>query len=124
MTYKSGWTHKKLYQEGYHWECTKNWLICVAIAGVIFLVAGCQKEAKAEDISDKEAVQCLLGEARGEGFNAMVAHAEAIRNRGHLRGVYGCKADFKKEMPYLTSKWGGYLSEEGKVNAVCLWPIN
>ena len=71
---------------------------------VFWFVFSVLDTAHADTISDKEAVQCLLGEARGEGFNAMVAHAEAIRNRGHLKGVYGCKADFKKEMPYLTSK--------------------
>ena len=54
-------------------------------------------------ITDKQATECILGEARGEGYDSMLAHAEAIRNRGHLKGVYGCKADLSKEMSYLLS---------------------
>ena len=43
-----------------------------------------------------EIVKCILGEARGEGYDGMVAIAEAIRNRGTLRGVYGCRAVFNE----------------------------
>lgn len=55
------------------------------------------------------AVNCILGEARGEGYESMLAHAEAIRNRANtqknpLKGVYGCNVDLSKEMPYLRSK--------------------
>ncbi len=41
-------------------------------------------------ISDKEAVTCLMGEARGEEYKTIVATAEALRNRGTTKGVYGC----------------------------------
>lgn len=37
-------------------------------------------------------VYCVIGEAESEGAIGMQAVSEAIRNRGHLRGVYGCKA--------------------------------
>lgn len=50
--------------------------------------------AFAEDITN-----CVLGEASGEGYLGMVAVAEAIRNRGTLKGVYGCKAKFVKNEP-------------------------
>ncbi len=34
-------------------------------------------------------IAALVGEAGGEGERGMLAVAGAIRNRGHLRGVYG-----------------------------------
>lgn len=37
-------------------------------------------------------VLCVIGEAEGEGYNGMLAVSEAIRNRGTLKGVYGCNA--------------------------------
>lgn len=36
-----------------------------------------------------EAIQAIVGEAENQGLQGMIAVAEAIRNRGHLRGVYG-----------------------------------
>lgn len=56
------------------------------------------------DITEDQAVKCILGEARGEGYESLLAHSEAIRARGHLKGVYGCKADYSREMTYLRSK--------------------
>lgn len=56
------------------------------------------------DIPEDQAIKCILGEARGEGYDSMLAHAEAIRSRGHLKGVYGCKADYSGEMAYLRSR--------------------
>lgn len=41
---------------------------------------------------DDTALRCILGEAESESLTGMIAVAEAIRNRGHIRGVYGCKA--------------------------------
>lgn len=56
------------------------------------------------EISESVAVQCILGEARGEGKQGIRALAQALRNRGKTSGVYGCGADFKKEMPYIRAK--------------------
>lgn len=61
--------------------------------------------SRAECITDEKAVQCLLGEARGDGYASLLGHAEAIRNRGHLRGVYGCSVKVSKaEIAYLEKK--------------------
>lgn len=51
-------------------------------------------------INDQMAIRAILGEARGEGFQGMYAVACAIRNRGHLAGVYGKDA----VMLHLTEK--------------------
>ncbi len=40
---------------------------------------------------EKEVI-CVIGEAEGEGYDGMLAVSEAIRNRGSLRGVYGCNS--------------------------------
>jgi len=46
----------------------------------------------AEAIPDDLAIRAIIGEASSEGYPGMIAVACAIRNRGHLRGVYGLKA--------------------------------
>src|SRR3990167_2732273 len=68
-------------------------LITTALA--VCLLAGCH-EAWAEEISEDIAIQCILGEARGE----------ALRNGGTGRGggVYGCKADIGKDKAYMANK--------------------
>jgi spore germination cell wall hydrolase CwlJ-like protein len=37
-------------------------------------------------------VYCVIGEAEGEGYEGMLAVSEAIRNRGKLSGVFGCRS--------------------------------
>ena len=44
------------------------------------------------EITDQQAIKCIIGEAEDQGIEGMTAVAEAIRNRGHLKGVYGCKS--------------------------------
>ena len=55
--------------------------------------------AHATPISDADAVRAIIGEAEGESFKGKVAVAEAIRNRGTLRGVYGFKAKRVDQAP-------------------------
>ena len=47
-------------------------------------------------IEETQAVRAIMGEARGESLTGKIAIAEAIRNRGHLKGVYGLKANFQE----------------------------
>ena len=77
-------------------------IVCM---GLIFLVvlSGC---AYSQEIDYKTAIHCILGEARGEGYKGMVAVGEALRNRGTVKGVYGCRADFKEP------KWVWDLAEK------------
>lgn len=54
----------------------------------------------ANTIDDVRAVRAIVGEAAGEPYIGKVALAEAIRNRGHLGGVYGYKrTDFIAKQP-------------------------
>jgi hypothetical protein len=43
-------------------------------------------------VSDADGVRCVMGEARNQPYSCQVATAEALRNRGNTKGVYGCKA--------------------------------
>lgn len=46
----------------------------------------------AAEIPENLAVRAIIGEASNQGPVGMQAVAEAIRNRGHLRGVFGVRA--------------------------------
>ena len=65
----------------------KTTLIFIYLALLVLIALPCHAEDKIE-------IRCIMGEARGETLIGMTAIGEAIRNRGHLRGVYGCKAKF------------------------------
>jgi hypothetical protein len=49
--------------------------------------------ARAEEIPSSRAINAIIGEAESEGAIGMESVACAIRNRGHLRGVYGEKSN-------------------------------
>lgn len=59
-----------------------------AVLVVLMLVAVPQAFA----ISDAEGTRCVMGEARNQSYACQVATAEALRNRGTTKGVYGCTA--------------------------------
>jgi hypothetical protein len=65
-------------------------IACIVVAVSLILVFWC-RTAHADEVIPKE-VYCVIGEAEGEGEIGMEAVAEAIRNRGSLKGVYGCSA--------------------------------
>lgn len=55
--------------------------------------------SRSESISDRDAVRAIVGEAANQGKDGMLAIAGAIRNRGHLRGVYGLKNPIADKQP-------------------------
>lgn len=63
-------------------------VICVTMAVATPLVLG-HSQGRIDSV---RAVNAIIGEAEGEGYMGMLAIACAIRNRGHLRGVYGEKS--------------------------------
>ena len=50
---------------------------------------------------ERDCIRAIVGEASGEPYEGMVAVGEAIRNRGHLKGVYGLRATHSDREP----KW-------------------
>lgn len=69
--------------------------LCVTLMAfsAIFISATSQSWAA---VKDADAVRAIVGEAENQGYRGMLAVAEGIRNRGHLRGVYGLKRDLSK----------------------------
>jgi len=60
---------------------------------VVFLVVlTLSSLTSAHAIPENKAVRAIIGEAADQGYRGMLAVACAIRNRGHLKGVYGLKA--------------------------------
>lgn len=77
-------------------------ILTLVIGSIIFFSS--TMTAKASEISDDNTIiECIIGEAEGEGYDGMLAVAEAIRNRGTLRGVYGCKAKRVVNKMYSTA---------------------
>lgn len=60
---------------------------CIAAA----LLLACSP-CRAAQVDPARAVNAIIGEAEGESYAGKLAIAAAIRNRGHLRGVYGERA--------------------------------
>lgn len=91
----------------------EDWIaILIVTIGATVLLASCEQEpahagysySRKEYITNDRAVSAILGEARGEGYAGMYAVACAIRNRGHLRGVYGAGYDYHRERPEVWQK--------------------
>lgn len=57
---------------------------------VLFLTLG--GNLYATEITDEKAIRAIIGEAENQGADGMRAVAHAIRNRGHLGGVYGSRS--------------------------------
>lgn len=41
------------------------------------------------EVNDKQAILAIIGETENQGYEGMLAVAEAIRNKGNLRKVFG-----------------------------------
>lgn len=82
--------HLAWAREALFWPAIGALLTALTILGALCYFAGvgiCAEPLPPED----RAIRAILGEARGEGYEAMYAHACAIRNRGTLSGVYGLR---------------------------------
>jgi hypothetical protein len=67
-----------------------KWILAVCLVATV---------VTASPISDKDAVRAIIGEGANQGADGMLALGGAIRNRGHLRGVYGLKAAHVDKQP-------------------------
>ena len=73
----------------------------VVLAGFCVLLGIIPANA-ANRLLDADCVRAIIGEASNQGYLGMLAVAEAIRNRGHLRGVYGLRAKHvDREPPWV-----------------------
>jgi hypothetical protein len=53
----------------------------------------------AGQLPDRAAIRAIVGEAANQGERGMLTLAGAMRNRGHLRGVYGLKNPCADKQP-------------------------
>lgn len=86
------------------------------IVTTLFLMAiviSCYAE---EVCSDSKAVQCIIGEAENQGELGMLALAVGIRNRGTIRGVYGCNVT--RKTPEYIKKQAMKAWKESKENRI------
>ena len=81
--------------------------ILIFLSICLLAILGPCSMARAE-VTESQAVQCILGEARNEyfssGYLAFLAVADALRNRNTTQGVYGCAVNLKNEMGYIKAK--------------------
>lgn len=54
------------------------------LIGLLLFLPAC-----AYALEDKDCINAIIGEAESESFEGQQAIANAIHNRGHLKGVYG-----------------------------------
>lgn len=74
-------------------------ILVTAIILLLTFVAWCL--CNAEEIPEDLAIRCIIGEAAGEGSEGMYYVAAALRNRGCIKGVYGCKS----RLAYTEPQW-------------------
>ena len=71
----------------------------IATALTLCLLAGCNQDEAFAAVPDEVGVQCIIGEAANQGYDGLLAVADALQNRGHTRGVYGCKSSRASKEP-------------------------
>lgn len=70
-----------------------GWLLVLLVALCIILAPrACYAQKVGIVADDQTVILCIVGEAEDQGYEGMRAIAHGIRNRGMLKGVYGCKA--------------------------------
>lgn len=79
----------------------RSFILGGSILACAVMFCFCTTKASGAEIPEAKAVHCILGEAQGEGKRGIDLVASALRNRGTTQGVYGCRADLKRDMPYL-----------------------
>lgn len=72
-------------------------LRCVCAGLFLLLLAG--QTCWSAPISALPEIRAIVGEAAGQPYKVKLAVAAAIRNRGHLRGVYGLNARHNASEP-------------------------
>jgi hypothetical protein len=75
------------------------WVIIPILIGLFLFIFGEFKEAFPAEIPEETAIICIIGEAANQGDKGMLALAEALRNRGTTKGVYGCQSNLHARQP-------------------------
>lgn len=70
--------------------------------------------AHAGSIPDDTGVSCIIGEASDQGYDGLLAVADALQNRGSIKGVYGCTANHTSHEPEYVWKMARRAWQEAK----------
>lgn len=113
------WLNKIIFKEVKYGHIFSNILwftLATLIVLFIFsslLLVSCDN-AHASSIPDKVAINCIIGEASGEGALGMIYLASALYNRGTTKGVYGCKAGHTDTEPEIVQQQASYAWQQAK----------
>lgn len=83
----------RILSEGFCRFWTRFLVFGVKLSFCLMLTVSAWSSAAQAAINEQLAVRALIGEAANQGLIGMTALAEAIRNRGSLRGVFGLSRD-------------------------------
>lgn len=93
------------------------WTVVLILIVAIWLCITVSKSHAS--MTEGDIIRCTLGEARSQSKKEMQAVAEVIRRRDSERGIYGCKVDFKHEIPYMRAR--GILSDAREAVRASKW---
>ena len=95
-------------------------LIAILIA---LLLQGCSPAMAAEiPFTEANIIKALAGEAGGQGMDEIIAHAHAIKNRGHLGGVYGIRrVSSQKALERARNGWNRACGEPDRLHGSDHW---
>ena len=89
------------------------------ICGVLVVILVIPYASASKELSEPLVIRAIIGEASSEGYRGMLAVAEAIRNRGHLGGVYGVRAGHvDREPPWVWERARRAWTESATSNLV------
>lgn len=91
--------HLKSQRRWVNWSARAS--ICRPSSVITGLMLLAFSPAAQAEVNPNQAILAIVGEAEDQGLIGMTAVGEAIRNRGHLKGVYGLKSPRLKKAP----KW-------------------
>lgn len=96
------------------YEVTRKLVILLIIIGLLLIPILLHLDEPS--IEEPKEIRAIIGEASGEGYLGMLHIASAIRNRGHLKGVYGVNALHIKFMPFWVWEQAKRAWEESEYN--------
>lgn len=96
------------------------------VSAAVFILAFFGAACAHAEIPSQLAIRAIVGEAASEGFEAMLAHAHAIRNRNTLNGVYGLNANHIKNEPEWVWKeakraWDSSATSNDETQGASFW---
>lgn len=92
---------KEYYGKGY---LVKEYALKTALSVIFCLILGLASPVFAQNLSEADILQGVLGEARSQSQAEMQGIAEVIRLRDSKKGIYGFNIDYSNEIPYMRVK--------------------